>query len=142
CALPISLLCGLPVASEDDASRAIRLGLALIDALDGIGHDIETGLRLSVGIQRGVAAVVYRGGNPGEIELGPSELGLAERLARQAPGAEIMAGSQVFRVARGEWNLEPVSAVEDGKLASAGDEAQQGRVYRLRGPKERADRLR
>jgi eukaryotic-like serine/threonine-protein kinase len=132
----ITILVGLPVASEDDASRAIRLGLALIDALDGIGHDIETGLRLAVGIQRGMAVVVYRGGNPGEIELQPSEISLAERLARRAPGAEILVGSQVYRVARSAWNLEPVSPVR----AEGDDDVQ--RLYRLRGPKERADRLR
>src|SRR5262249_17255176 len=34
-------LIGLPVTSEVDPPRAIRLALALVDALDGIGRDVE-----------------------------------------------------------------------------------------------------
>src|SRR6185312_15074579 len=36
----LRVVVGLPVASEDDADRAIKLALALVDTLDGIGSDV------------------------------------------------------------------------------------------------------
>lgn len=146
----ITVLVGLPVAREDDASRTIRLGLALIDALDGIGHDVHSAgndirpaLRLSVGIQRGNAAVVYRHSRAGKAELSASERSMARHLAKSAPGAEILVGSQVYRVARNDWYFEAVSIdrLTEADERSA-DDTSSATVYRLRGPKERAARLR
>ncbi|HEY5939121.1 MAG TPA: serine/threonine-protein kinase, partial [Kofleriaceae bacterium] len=51
----IRVVVGLPVAGEDDAGRAIKLAPALVDALDGIGSDVEPELRLALAVQRGVA---------------------------------------------------------------------------------------
>ena len=55
----LTLVVGLPIAAEDDSSRSIRLALALIEALSGIGSDPENAelgaLALAAGIQRGVA---------------------------------------------------------------------------------------
>src|SRR5207302_2864076 len=42
----LRVVVGLPVATEDDAGRAIELALALVDTLDGIGSDVEPELRL------------------------------------------------------------------------------------------------
>lgn len=140
----VTLLVGLPVAREDDASRTIRLALALIEALDGIGRDLEPELGLAVGIQRAVAVVVYRGSQPGKVELPATERSVARRLARQARSAEILIGSQVYRVTRSAWNLEPLDT--PASLRPAGDTEREDeaslRIYRLLGPKERAERLR
>jgi serine/threonine protein kinase/predicted ATPase len=149
----IRLVVGLPVAGEDDAGRAIRLALALVDALDGIGSDVEPELRLAVGIQRGLALVMRKaktdGGDPG-FELEDATAAFAHRLARQARGAEILVGGRVFRAARADWNFEALPAIDlpiDGdSVAKVDDETDPGvkraRVYRLRGPKERAQRMR
>lgn len=137
----ITVLVGLPVAREDDASRTIRLGLALSDALDGIGRDVirEDGpsLRLSIGVQRGNAVVVYRDNRAGKAELDASERMMARRLAKAAPGADILVGSQVQRVAKADWYFD--SILVDNLTSS--DDGQQATAYRLRGPKERAARL-
>ena len=53
----LRVVVGIPVAGDDDASRTTRLALALIEALDAIGHDVEPELRLAVGIERGTAIV-------------------------------------------------------------------------------------
>ena len=58
----IRVVVGLPIASEDDAGRAIKLALALVDTLDGIGSDVEPELWLALAVQRGVALVKSGGG--------------------------------------------------------------------------------
>ncbi|HEX3481386.1 MAG TPA: protein kinase [Kofleriaceae bacterium] len=158
----LRVVVGLPVASEDDAGRAIRLALALVDALDGIGSDVEPELRLALAVQRGSAMVrrapsPRRGaGAPGEpaYEIDEATAAFAHKLARQARGAEILVGGRVFRAARADWVFEPLAAIDlpdelpaggSGKIPLDDDTdpgVRRARVYRLRGPKERAQRLR
>jgi len=152
----LRVIVGLPVASEDDASRAIKLALALVDALDGIGSDVEPELRLALAVQRG-AALVRRAPSAARSELAfeveEATAAFAHKLARQARGAEILVGGRVFRAARGEWNFEALAAIDLPEESPAGtsknvvdDDTDPGvkraRVYRLRGPKERSQRLR
>ena len=152
----LRVIVGLPVASEDDAGRAIKLALALVDALDGIGSDVEPELRLALAVQRGVAIVrrppvAKRSELAFEIE--EATAAFAHKLARQARGAEILVGGRVFRAARGEWNFEPLAAIDLPDEAPTGTSknlveedtdpgVKRARVYRLRGPKERSQRLR
>jgi len=156
----LRVVVGLPVGSEDDAGRAIKLALALVDALDGIGSDVEPELRLALAVQRGVA-LVRRGhaARPSTSELAfdieDATVAFAGKLARQARGAEILVGGRVFRAARAEWNFEALAAIdlpEEAPGATPVSRAQldddtdpgtkRARVYRLRGPKERSQRLR
>ena len=148
----IRLVVGLPLASEDDAGRTIRLALALVDALDGIGSDVEPELRLAIGIQRGAATVIRKGGAQ-TFELEAMTAGFASHLARAAQPAEILVGGRVFRSARAEWSFEALPAIDlpldtdHGVSVPRVDEdtepgVKRARVYRLRGPKERAQRLR
>ncbi len=168
----IRVIVGLPVSSEDDAGRAIRLALALVDALDGIGSDVEPELRLALAVQRGVALVrrqvrtVPRPTRPGDpsFEIEETTAAFAHKLARQARGAEILVGGRVYRSARAEWNFEALPAIDlpdwdigastaSRSMVSQASQASQveddtdpgvkrARVYRLRGPKERSQRLR
>ena len=86
-------------------------------------------------------------------ELEHQTSAFAEKLARQARGAEVLVGGRVFRAARGDWTFEALAAIElpaddtQNPPQIPGDEDTQpgtrrARVYRLRGPKERAQRLR
>jgi tetratricopeptide (TPR) repeat protein/tRNA A-37 threonylcarbamoyl transferase component Bud32 len=157
----LRVVVGLPVASEDDAGRAIRLALALVDALDGIGSDVEPELRLALAVQRGSALVrraqSRRGdGVRGELayEIDEATAAFAHKLARQARGAEILVGGRVFRAARADWVFEALAAIDlpdelatgsSGKIPVDDDTdpgVKRARIYRLRGPKERAQRLR
>ncbi|HEU5058307.1 MAG TPA: protein kinase [Kofleriaceae bacterium] len=143
----LTLVVGLPVASEEDPSRTIRLGLALIDALDAIGLDVEPELRLAIGIQRGVALVRRASGARFGYELSAATTGMARRLASEAQGGDILCGGAVARVAGGDWAFQEVATIE---LPLGGDETEDtasggsrsARVYRVRGPKERAQRMR
>jgi len=155
----LRVVVGLPVASEDDAGRSIKLALALVDALDGIGSDVEPELRLALAVQRGMALVkrTTRRGRPtaGEpaFEIEDATAAFAHKLARQARGAEILVGGRVFRAARAEWNFEALPAIDLPDEAPSAtsirtllDEetdpgVKRARVYRLRGPRERSQRL-
>jgi eukaryotic-like serine/threonine-protein kinase len=143
----LTLVVGLPVASEEDPSRTIRLGLALTDALDAIGLDVEPELRLAIGIQRGVALVRRASGARFGYELSAATTGMARRLASEAQGGDILCGGAVSRVAGGDWAFQEVATIE---LPMSGEESEDtasggsrsARVYRVRGPKERAQRMR
>ncbi|MEO8700049.1 MAG: tetratricopeptide repeat protein [Kofleriaceae bacterium] len=149
----LRVVVGLPIASEDDSSRSIKLALALVDALDGIGSDVEPELRLALAVQRGVALVRHGSGGKDSFEIEDTTAAFAQKLARQARGAEILVGGRVFRSARADWNFEALPAIdlpdESGTSTSrAGvDEdtdpgVKRARVHRLRGPKERSQRMR
>ncbi|HPH66464.1 MAG TPA: protein kinase [Kofleriaceae bacterium] len=150
----LRIVVGLPLASEDDATRAISLALALVDALDGIGSDVEPELRLAVAIQRGTALVAKKrtGRRMSDgFDIEETTAAFAQKLASQARGAEILVGGRVFRAARADWNFEALPVIdmpaEDTAGMSRVDEdtdpgIKRARVYRLRGPKERAQRLR
>jgi eukaryotic-like serine/threonine-protein kinase len=155
----IRVVVGLPVAGEDDASRAIKVALALVDTLDGIGSDVEPELRLALAVQRGVALVKKSDRKKArelQFEIEDATSGFAHKLARQARGAEILVGGRVFRAARAEWNFEALPAIDlpddspagtGSSKATTSDEdtdpgVKRARVFRLRGPKERSHRLR
>ena len=157
----LRVVVGLPVASEDDADRAIKLALALVDTLDGIGSDVEPELRLALAVQRGVALVKPARTTAGKkepltFEIEEATAAFAHKLARQARGAEILVGGRVFRAARSEWTFESLPAIDLPDEAPGGtatskphivdDDTDPGvkraRVFRLRGPKERAQRIR
>src|SRR5262249_50974998 len=124
---------GLPVSGEDDPARAVRLALALVDALDAIGREVEPDLRLAVGIQRSVALVTRKGGASWAYEV--SDETLARRLAREAQGGEVLVGGAIYHVARGDWNFEELATLTL-------DDGAEAKVFRLRGPKEREQRMR
>lgn len=128
----LQIIVGVPVAGEDDASRTIVLALALVEALDGIGHDVEPDLRLAVGIERGTAIVARDRKGRYTHELEDQSASAATALAGEALGAEVLVTSEVFRVCQNEWNFEALSATGVGS----------SRIYRLRGIKERSQRLR
>ncbi|HEY1552868.1 MAG TPA: protein kinase, partial [Kofleriaceae bacterium] len=155
----LRVIVGLPISGEDDANQSIRLALALVDALDGIGSDVEPELRLALAVQRGVALVKPRRDQKSALsfEIEDATAAFAHKLARQARGAEILVGGRVFRAARAEWTFEALPAIDlpeesatntsrSGITQAQDDETDPGvkraRVYRLRGPKERAQRIR
>jgi serine/threonine protein kinase/tetratricopeptide (TPR) repeat protein len=156
----LRLVIGLPIPGEDDSSRSIKLALALVDALDGIGSDVEPELRLALAVQRGVALVKRSSGRSKEtpFEIEEATASFAHKLARQARGAEILVGGRVFRAARSDWNFEALAAIDlpDEPVGTSASQAgskpsvdedtdpgiKRARVYRLRGPKERSQRLR
>ncbi|HZJ70513.1 MAG TPA: AAA family ATPase, partial [Planctomycetota bacterium] len=140
----LTFVVGLPMAAEDDASRAIRLALAQL-GLDVVADAVEPELRLAVGIQSGMATLKRDAGKLA-YDLSPATTAIARRLSREAQGAEVLVGGRVFRVAKGDFTFEELTTIDvpadPDTQPGAPEEAARARVYRLRGPKERAERLR
>jgi predicted ATPase/class 3 adenylate cyclase len=147
---------GLPVGTEDDAARAVELARALIDALDGISRELSPPLKLAVGLSRGTALVSRTAGANTDAPKFQYELlgqtgQIARRLATEAMPGEILVGGGIFRNARADWRFEELDAIElppdtDTSPGAGATRDKEGtgaraRVYRLIGPRPRADRL-
>ncbi|TIW61020.1 MAG: hypothetical protein E5V49_13080 [Mesorhizobium sp.] len=87
---------GYPRAHEDDAERAVRAGIALVEAIHGLRNGEVTALDARVGIATGLAVVgdvVGEGGAREEAAVGET-LNLAARLQQiAAPGAVVVAAA-------------------------------------------------
>ncbi len=132
-------LLGLGVASEDEPSRAVEMGRALIDALDGISRDLRPPLQLAIGVERGLA-LVGRGGGSFEYEVQNGLSQIARRLAEEAMPGEVLVGGAAHRGARAEWRCEELPSIE---IAEPGTEsaAARVRVHRVLGGLPRAERM-
>ena len=140
-----SYVVGLTGDAEDAPLRAIRLSLALIEALDGISRDLHPPLQVAIGIQRGSALVAGTRvvGPRLEYQLVGNTLQVARKLARDAMPCEILVGGGVHRATRDEYRFEELEAIQvvaDGDTNPAVPAAR-ARVYRLLGVRPRAERL-
>ena len=93
---------GVPLAHEDDAERAIRSGLATLDAVR------ELGLKARIGIESGEVVA-----DDGESTFATGEaVNLASRLQAAAGVNEILVGPGAASLVRGRVELEPVGDLE------------------------------
>jgi class 3 adenylate cyclase/tetratricopeptide (TPR) repeat protein len=114
---------GAPVAHEDDAERAVRSALAILDAIDEL-NESDPGLELSVrvGVNTG-EAVVAVGARPelGESLVTGDVVNTANRIESAAPVGGIAVGEQTYRTTSHTFEyeaLEPVQAKgKSGPLA-------------------------
>jgi class 3 adenylate cyclase/tetratricopeptide (TPR) repeat protein len=93
-------LWGAPVAREDDAERAVRAGLELVDAVRGLGH----GLEVRVGVLTGEAAVTLGATNQGMVA--GDLVNTASRLQSAAPPSTVLVGEATQRAAGGAIAFE------------------------------------
>jgi predicted ATPase len=149
-----SYVIGLGGGSEEDPLRAIRLSLALIEALDGISRDLQPPLQIAVGVQRGSALVApSAAGGRLSYRLTGHTAQVARQLSREAMPGEILVGGGVYRGARGEYRFEEIESIE---LPPAGEDDEgeleaivtprarpsgRARVYRLLGLRARSERF-
>jgi class 3 adenylate cyclase/predicted ATPase len=89
---------GFPVAREDAASRAVRAGLKIIDAVRGLG------LSVRIGISTG--QVVVRDGQP----VG-SAIHFAARLQSIAVPGTLVVGESTRRIVKERFRFEPLKKV-------------------------------
>ncbi len=93
---------GAPTAHEDDAERAVRAALELIDAVHGLGGGIEG----RVGVLTGEAAVT-----PGAVNQGlvaGDLVNTASRLQSVAPPGSVLVGETTYRAAASAIAFEAV----------------------------------
>ncbi|MFN8622408.1 MAG: adenylate/guanylate cyclase domain-containing protein [Chloroflexota bacterium] len=86
---------GTPTAQEDDAERAVRAGMELIDAIPGLGP----GMQARCGVLTGEAAVTI--GAVGQGMVAGDIVNTASRLQSVAPTGTVLVGEATRRAASG-----------------------------------------
>jgi class 3 adenylate cyclase/tetratricopeptide (TPR) repeat protein len=87
---------GTPVATEDDAERAVRAGLDLVAAVSALGDELSlTGLRARAGVLTGEAAVTL--GAEGEGMVAGDLVNTASRIQSVAEPGSVFVGEATRR---------------------------------------------
>jgi class 3 adenylate cyclase/tetratricopeptide (TPR) repeat protein len=105
---------GAPIAHEDDAERAVRSALRVLEAIDELNEtDPGLGLQVRIGIATG-EAVVTLGARPeaGEGIVAGDVVNTAARLQGAAPVGGIAVGEQTFRTTESLFEYEPLEPVQ------------------------------
>jgi class 3 adenylate cyclase/tetratricopeptide (TPR) repeat protein len=103
---------GAPVAREDDAERAVRAGLELVDAVRTLGSSIQA----RCGVLTGEAAVTI--GAVGQGMVAGDLVNTASRLQSVAPAGTVLVGEATERAASRAIAFEPAGEqVLKGKAA-------------------------
>ncbi|HEY6058843.1 MAG TPA: adenylate/guanylate cyclase domain-containing protein, partial [Candidatus Limnocylindrales bacterium] len=92
---------GAPVAQEDDAERAVRAGLDLVEAVGQLGPSIEA----RAGVLTGEAAVTIGAANQGMVA--GDLVNTAARLQAVAPAGSVIVGEATYRAASQAITFEP-----------------------------------
>ena len=111
---------GIPLAHEDDAERAVRAGLRILEAIEELNEaDPALSLQVRIGIHTG-EAVVALGARPEEGEgiVTGDVVNTASRLQGAAPVNGIACSEQTYRVTERVFDYEALEPVEvKGKAA-------------------------
>ena len=108
----VMALWGAPHAFEDDAERAVRAGLDLIDGV----HSLGSGIEVRVGILTGEAAVTLGATNQGMVT--GDMVNTASRLQSAAAPSTVLVGEATQRAAAGAIAFEPMpDQVLKGKVS-------------------------
>src|ERR671935_1932157 len=93
---------GIPQAHEDDAERAVRAGLAMLDSVR------ELGLEARVGVEAGEVVV-----DESDSTFATGEaVTLAARLQQVAGAGEILIGPHVYRLTQGRLQTQDVGPID------------------------------
>jgi class 3 adenylate cyclase/tetratricopeptide (TPR) repeat protein len=99
---------GAPVAQEDDAERAVRTGLDLVDAVRHLGHQAgDDALALRAGVLTGEAAVDPAAFGRGQAMVAGDLVNTASRLQSVAPPGVVLVGESTRRAAERAIAFEP-----------------------------------
>jgi class 3 adenylate cyclase/predicted ATPase len=106
---------GYPQAHEDDAQRAVRTGLDIVQAMATLNHRLaqEQGVRLAVriGIHTGLVIVGEVGGGSRQEQLALGETpNLAARLQGLAAPDTVVVSPATFRLVRGYFTAQELGA--------------------------------
>jgi class 3 adenylate cyclase len=101
---------GTPVTHEDDAERAVRAALELVDAVTALGGALDVPLQVRAGVLTGEAATGPGAGNQGMVT--GDMVNTAARLQSAADPGGVLVGESTARAASRAIVFEPVGAVE------------------------------
>jgi class 3 adenylate cyclase len=132
---------GYPRADEHDAERAVRAGLALVEAVAGLDTTAEMRLQVRVGIATGLVVVgdlIGQGAAQEQAVVGETP-NLAARLQALAAPGTVVIGPSTRRLTGGLFDYEDLGPVEIRGLAAP---VVASRVLRESGAESRFEALR
>ncbi len=124
---------GYPIAHEDDAERAVRAGLALIDATERF--EVANRLQARIGIATGLVVIgdvigKNKGSQPGVVG---AALALATRLQALAQPSTLVIADSTQRQVGALFELDDLGALEPGDASR--------RIWRVRRERRGASRF-
>lgn len=137
-----TLIFGIPVSSENDAERAVRVSMDLHEAVAGMNPSLVSPLNLSIGLAMGDVVLeqeVDKTGRRFTWSFFGSSHELADRLARVAMAREILLGGQIFRRIKREFRCDKVDSLSYQEEEGATPLNVQ--AYRLIEPKSQEDKI-
>ena len=98
---------GYPAAHEDDAARAIRVGLEIVSALDQARSQFPQPVQVRIGIHTGPVVVGQMGGGSRHEQLALGETpNIAARVQGQAEPGEVIISAATQRLVTGLFETE------------------------------------
>jgi class 3 adenylate cyclase len=98
---------GYPAAHEDDAARAVRVGLGIIEAVQALNTPLSRLLQVRIGIHTGVVVVGEMGGSRHQEQLALGETpNLAARIQGQAAPNEVVISAATYHLVDGLFVCE------------------------------------
>ncbi|HEY7667759.1 MAG TPA: adenylate/guanylate cyclase domain-containing protein, partial [Actinomycetota bacterium] len=100
---------GTPVAHEDDAERAVRTALELVDAVQALGREVGMDLQARAGVLTGEAAAAV--GDVSQGMVAGDLVNTASRLQSAAEPGTVLVGEATYRTAARAIAFEEVGAL-------------------------------
>ena len=103
---------GAPVAHGDDADRAVRAGLSVLDGVRDLGARRGLELVARAAVNTGEAVVALAGHEAGEALAMGDVVNTASRLQSAAPPGRLVVGAETYRATRHAIRYERLAAVD------------------------------
>ncbi|PYL46246.1 MAG: hypothetical protein DMF40_13145 [Verrucomicrobia bacterium] len=108
----IMALFGAPIAHEDDAERALRAALEMMDAITAFNHANGTEFGLHAGINTGLVVAGQIGGHDRrDYSVMGDAVNLAARLEQASSDGEIFVGPATYRLTKQLFDFEPIASL-------------------------------
>lgn len=102
---------GAPLAHGDDAERAVRAGLAVLESLEELNRAHGLDLEARAAVNTGDAIVAVAGERGGETLAIGDVVNTASRLQTAAPEGRLIAGEEAYRATRNTIRYEPLDPI-------------------------------
>ena len=103
---------GAPLARSDDAERAVRAGLAILEGIRGLNEkDPDMDLHVRIGVCTGEAVVGVDAGPKDALATG-DVVNTAARLQSAAPVDHVLVGDETYRLTRNAIRYEQIDPID------------------------------
>jgi class 3 adenylate cyclase/tetratricopeptide (TPR) repeat protein len=102
---------GAPTAHGDDAERAVRAGLGVLEGIDDLNRAHSLGLAARAAVNTGEAVVSLHSRQGDALATG-DVVNTAARLQSAAPVGGVLVGEETYRATRESVAYEPLAAVD------------------------------